>query len=253
MGDVGRRCPLPEHPSSLLRRPDNSSQARAAVRRIVSSNCRSFTHAERAFIERHRTPWQVQRYLNRLPYNGETQGETLRSFRSVLRLGTAHCLEAALTAAVVLEEHGYPPLLLDLASADKLDHVLFLYRRKGLWGTVARSRDPGLHGRKPVFPSVRKLVESYAEPYVDYTGRIVGYAVANLAELGSYDWRLSDLNMWKVEYYLNEIPHQRFHTAERTYRRWLNRYLAYKKRYPERKPLFYPNRRTWMPGYPKTA
>lgn len=232
-----------------MSRPDNKPRTGTSVRTRAPSNGRTFTRAERAFIEQHRTPGQVQKYLNRLPYNGEAQGETLRSFRSVLRLGTAHCLEAALTAAVILEQHGYPPLLLDLASADKLDHVLFLYQRNGLWGTVARSRDPGLHGRKPVFPSVRKVVESYAEPYVDYTGRIVGYAVANLEDLGSYDWRLSDLNLWKVEYYLNAIPHHRFHTAETIYRRWLNRYLAYRKRYPDRKPLFYPNRDTWMPGY----
>jgi len=211
-----------------------------------------FTPAERAFIDRHGTPWRVQKFLNLLPYNRETEGETLRTFRSVLKLGTAHCLEAALTAAVILEQHGYPPLLLDLASADRLDHVLFLYRKNGLWGTVARSRDPGLHGRKPVFRSVRKLVESDAEPYLDYTGRIVGYAVANLADLGSYDWRLSDHNIWKVEYYLNEIPHQGFHTADRTYKRWLERYRAYRKRYPARKPLFYPNRHTWMPGYARS-
>ncbi|MBW1767316.1 MAG: hypothetical protein JRJ65_09735 [Deltaproteobacteria bacterium] len=57
-------------------------------------------------ICRHRTPYQVQQFLNRLPYNHEKPKETLRSFRGVVRSGSAHCLEAALSAAVILEQHG---------------------------------------------------------------------------------------------------------------------------------------------------
>ena len=65
---------------------------------------------------------------------------------------TAHCLEGALFAAVVLEQHGYPPLVLSFESIDELDHVIFVYRgADGRWGSVARSRDPGLHGRRPAF------------------------------------------------------------------------------------------------------
>jgi hypothetical protein len=69
-----------------------------------------FTREERRIIQRHRTPEQVQRFLRRLPYNWELHGDTLRSFRQVVRHKTAHCLEAALVAAVILEQHGYPRL-----------------------------------------------------------------------------------------------------------------------------------------------
>ena len=112
-----------------------------------------FTPAERRLIRRLSSPTLVQRYLNSLPYNTEPPpgGPTLRSFRGVVRTGTAHCLESALAAAVILEQHGYPPLVLSFESIDELDHVLFVYRENGRWGSVARSRDPGLHGRKPVF------------------------------------------------------------------------------------------------------
>ena len=34
---------------------------------------------------------------------------------------------------------------------------------------------------------------------VDYTGRVTGYALVDLRQLGDYDWRLSDRNVWKVE------------------------------------------------------
>ena len=90
----------------------------------------AFTGAERRIIDRLRTPDAVQRFLNDLPYNTEPPPgrATLRSFRGVLRHGTAHCLEAALSAAVILEQHGYPPLVLSFESIDELDHVLFVFQ-----------------------------------------------------------------------------------------------------------------------------
>ncbi len=45
---------------------------------------------------------------------------------------------------------------------------------------MARSRDPGLHGRKPVFATPRALALSYFEGYVDFTGRIKAYGVVDL-------------------------------------------------------------------------
>jgi hypothetical protein len=205
-----------------------------------------FTPAERALVARLCRPAAVQRWLRSLPYNWEEGGETLRSFRSVLRLGTAHCLEAALAAAVILEAHGHPPLLLSFESVDKLDHVLYLFRQDGCWGSIARSRDPGLHGRKPVFPSPRALAASYMDPYVDLTGRVVGFAVADLRELGSYDWRLSERNVWKVERWLIDYPHCRLGMSDARYRRLLASYKAFKDRYPDRKPEYYEGRQAWM-------
>jgi hypothetical protein len=211
----------------------------------------AFTARERAIIDAHRTPFRVQQLLYSMPYNAEKGKETIRSFRGVVRAGRAHCLEAALTAATILEQHGWPPLLLDLESADGLDHVLFVYRKDGLWGTVARSRDPGLHGRRPVFVRLRDLVDGYADPFVDFTGRLIGYAVCSLEDLGRYDWRLSRRNVWKVQQHLRDIPHARFRMSDRRYRFWHERYVAYRKRFPDRKPLYYADRRTWVPGYPK--
>jgi hypothetical protein len=208
----------------------------------------AFTRAERSLLEKLRTPRAVQRWLRSLPYNWEKSGETLRSFRTVVRLGTAHCLEGALAAAVVLEQHGFPPLLLSFESQDKLDHVLFLFRQDGRWGSVARSRDPGLHGREPVFRSPRQLAASYREAYVDLTGRLTGYAVADLRELGRYDWRLSTRNVWRVERWLVDYPHRPLPTPERLYRRALVRYKRFRARFPDPavRPAYFDGRETWL-------
>jgi len=197
-------------------------------------------------VESHRTPASVQMFLSRLSYNREPCGATLRTFREVVRRGEAHCLEAALTAAVILEQHGYPPLLLSLESQDKLDHVLFVFRERGLWGSVARSRDLGLHGRRPVFRTIRQLVWSYFEPYVDSTGRITGYGLASLRDLGDYDWRFSRKNVWKVERHLQEIPHTPLRSSDARYRRLLARYKEFRALYPRRQLTYFDDRHTWM-------
>ncbi len=210
---------------------------------------RGFTPRERRLIARLRTPLAVQKYLNRLPYNQEPGGRaTLRSFRGVVRNGSAHCLEAALFAAVVLETHGYPPLVLSFESIDELDHVIFVYQRGGRWGSVARSRDPGLHGRKSVYATPRALALSYFDPYIDFTGRITGYVVVNLAAvMGDYDWRLADTNVWKVERVLLHHPHGCIRSSERRVRALRARYRAFRARFPGRKPLFYRQRDRWTP------
>jgi hypothetical protein len=206
-----------------------------------------FTPAERRLIARLRTPAAVQRFLNALPYNTEPPPERakLRSFRGVLRHRTAHCLEAALAAAVILEQHGHPPLVLSFESIDDLDHVIFIYRHRGRWGSIGRSRDPGLHGRRAVFATPRALALSYVDPYVDFTGRIVGYAVADLRALGDYDWRLSEKNLWKVERMLLDLPHRPIRISDRRIDRLRARYRAFKQRHPALRPLFYEGRERW--------
>lgn len=207
-----------------------------------------FSKRERALIQTLRTPLAVQRFLNRLPYNMEPAPgrATLRSFRGVVRHRTAHCLEAALAAAVILEQHGYPPLVLSFESIDNLDHVLFIYQRDGRWGSVARSRDPGLHGRKAVFRTPRDLALSYVDTYIDFTGRITGYAVVDLRDaLGDYDWRLSEKNVWKVERVLLDYPHAPIRSSDARIDRLRRRYRRFRERYGDIKPHGYASRPTW--------
>ena len=206
-----------------------------------------FTPRERTLLRSTRTPTAVQRFLNTLPYNADSSSDklTLRSFRGVVRHQTAHCLEAVLAAATILEQRGYPPLVLSFESIDQLDHVLFVYRHLGQWGSIARSRDPGLHGRKPVFRTVRALALSYVEPYVDLTGRLTGYAVVDLRTLNRYDWRFSNRNVWKVERMLQDHPHDSIKTPSNRINYWRERYRTFAKRFPSRKPMYFSGQRQW--------
>jgi hypothetical protein len=211
----------------------------------------ALTRAERALVARLRTPLAVQQWLNALPYNAEKDGETLRSFRGVVRHGTAHCLEAALTAAAILEQHGYPPLVLSFESEDLLDHVIFVYRAATGWGSVARSRDPGLHGRKPLFATPRALALSYVESYVDYTGRIKAYAVVDLRVMGTYDWRLSDRSVWKVERMLLDWPHRRIASSNARIDALRRKYVAFRETHGHKPWKYYKGRERWTPLPPE--
>jgi hypothetical protein len=213
----------------------------------------ALTRAERQVIDRLRTPLAVQQWLNALPYNTEKGDETLRSFRGVIRTGTAHCLEAALSAAVIMEQHGYPPLVLSFESIDLLDHVIFVYRTASGWGSVARSRDPGLHGRRPLFATPRALALSYVESYVDFTGGIKAYAVVDLRVMGDYDWRLSDRNVWKVEQMLLDWPHRRLVPSREKIAAMRRRYCRFREAHGYKPWKYYKGRDRWTPLPPEFA
>jgi len=206
----------------------------------------TFTGGERRVIRRLSTPARAQAFPQPLPYNTEPPPEptTLRTFRGVIRTGTAHCLEAALTAAVALEQHGYPPLVMSLESIDGLDHVIFIYQRGGRWGSVARSRDPGLHGRKPVFRSLRALALSYFEPFIDTTGCLRAYGAVDLRVLGRYNWRLSDGNVFRVSQLLYDIPHRPIRSSQTRVDRLRTKYFKFRREHPGVKPTFY-DQSTW--------
>ncbi|NUM57360.1 MAG: hypothetical protein HUU56_01945 [Bdellovibrionaceae bacterium] len=166
------------------------------------------------------TPRKVQKWLKGFSYNKK---DTLRSAFSCYESQEAHCMEAAMLAAAILEHRGYPPLIISFESIDELDHVIFVFKEKTGWGSVGRSRDKGLHGRAPMFRSLRALAMSYFDPYVDKTGKITGYQVVHLDETKS-NWRFSVKNVWKTERYLLELPHNKIKFSAKRYQRLRKKY-----------------------------
>ena len=96
-----------------------------------------------------------------------------------------------------------------------------------------------------MFRSVRDLVFSYIDPFVDLTGRVEGYGILDLRTL-RVDWRLSTRNVWSVQEALIRMPHRPLRTSDERYQQWHERYVRYKQRHPERRPVFYPDRHRWL-------
>lgn len=131
------------------------------------------TKAELALLRPLKTPIKIQDFLDALPINFETEGETYFSPRRVLRENRAHCLEGALLAAACLWLQGEEPLLLDLKTTNAdLDHVVALYQRHGLWGAISKTNHAVLRFRDPIYRTPRELAASYFHEYfLNETGR----------------------------------------------------------------------------------
>jgi len=196
------------------------------------------TPSEARFIRNFRTPLQVQRWIDTIPYNPR---HTMRSFRGVCETGTAHCLEAAMTAAVIMERLGHPPLVLSLDSADRVGHAVLAYRTKhGRWGAVGQSDYASLKGRRPLYRTIRDLAWSYVDPFVDETGRVKGYALLDLDALpGARDWRWAEGNVWRIERALCQAPHARLRASDARHATLRARYRAWRASRPDERPPAY--------------
>jgi hypothetical protein len=72
--------------------------------------------------------------------------------------------------------------------------------------------------------------------------------VADLGDLGRYDWRLSARNVRKVERWLVDYPHRPLPMPERRYRRALARYKRFRARFPDPRvrPAYFDGRSAWL-------
>lgn len=168
------------------------------------------TKGELSLLRSLRTPEKVQAYLDRIPYNLEPDGDTLRSPRRVMRDRTAHCAEGAFFAAAAFRVNGRPPLIVDLEAVRDDDHILAVYRDRGLWGAVATSKFAGLRFRAPVYRTVRELVMSYFDDYYNWDGERTLRAYSRPISLARFDrigWMTSEEDLWPITEHLVVAPH----------------------------------------------
>jgi len=169
------------------------------------------TAAELAvFRRRLDAPAKIQRFLDEIPYNIEADGETFRSPRRVLADRTANCIEGAVLAAAALRVQGQVPLIMDLTATRDEDHVIAVFRRRGLWGAIGTSKFTGLRYREPVYRTVRELAMSYFEQYFNLAGErtLRGYGrPVNLARFDRLRWMTTAEDLWQISQHLERIPH----------------------------------------------
>ena len=171
-----------------------------------------FTPRELRSLKALNTPVKVQRYLDGLAYNHERGGATCRSPRRVLRDRTAQCAEGAFFAAAAFRVNGRPALIVDLEGDRDDDHLLAVYRDRGHWGAVGKSKFAGLRFRAPVYRTVRELVLSYFEDYYNYAGERTLRRYSRPTSLARFDrisWMTSETDLWPVIDHFVGLPHVR--------------------------------------------
>jgi hypothetical protein len=167
----------------------------------------AWTRTERAVLDRLVDPPAVQRFLDTLPYSSDP---VYRCPRTVLRDRRAHCFDGAVFAAAALRRIGYPPLLVDMRAVRDDDHVIAVFRRRGLIGAVAQSNFVGLRYREPIFRTLRELILSYFENYynLDREKSLRAYsAPLDLTRFDRLQWETSDEALETIAARLDAIRH----------------------------------------------
>jgi len=170
------------------------------------------THARRLdelrrFARRFRSPHEIQRFLNELPY--PSHKVCLSPWR-VMKERRAHCAEGAYFAAALFALRGGRPLVVDLLAENDDDHILAPFRVGGYWGAVAKSNTTVLRYREPVYRNLRELVMSYFDLYFNTNGvkSLRGYSrPVSLDRLVGKDWLTSDDDLNFIGDRLTALPH----------------------------------------------
>jgi hypothetical protein len=167
---------------------------------------------DRARLRALDSPARIRAFVTEeLACNHEAGGDTCLSVRAVLREGHAHCIEAAFVAACALWMQGEPPLLLDLcAEGHDYDHVVALYRRRGLWGAISKSNRPWYRSRDPVYRSLRELAMSWFHEYCDGDGRKTLRSYGQPLDLSRIDpglWITRETDCWPIVRLLDRQRH----------------------------------------------
>jgi hypothetical protein len=183
------------------------------IRRAYRNALRALlTPAERRTVARLSTPQKIQTFIEKLPPNFELRGETYMSPRRALKARTVHCAEGAVLAAAALAYHGQPAWLMDIrALPSDQDHIVTLFKQRGLWGAISKTNHAVLRWRDPIYRSPRELAMSYAHEYNLDFGKKSMLAYSKPFSLMRYApkrWVIADENLdWLMEA-LDESPHE---------------------------------------------
>ena len=164
-------------------------------------------------LKRLSTPIKIQDFLDSLAFNWEKKGNTLLSPRRVLKEKKAHCIEGALLAATALWIAGESPLVMNLSpkyGRDDFDHVVTLYKRRGLYGAISKTNHACLRFRDPIYRTPRELALSYFhEWFINKTREKVLKLYSkpfDMRRIGT-DWITAEKNLWEIADVLDAFPH----------------------------------------------
>jgi hypothetical protein len=161
-----------------------------------------------------KTPCGIQKFLDELPYNLSL---TAASPRQVLLNRTASCLEGAIFGAAALRALGFSPLIFDLEAEHDTDHVLAIFKVRGLWGAIGKSNFTGCRYREPVYRTLRELALSYFNIYFNlrFERTLRNYSrPVNLRRFDRLKWETTENPIWFIAEHLCVIPHTPLFPAE---------------------------------------
>lgn len=171
------------------------------------SYSRLLNEKEQKFFKQFSSPFDIQLYLNSVKYNPDY---VTKSPRMIMHRQMANCFEGALFAAAVLRMLGHKPLIVDFMAYNDDDHVIAVFKQNNLYGAVAKSNTTTLRFREPVYRSIRELVMSYFDFYINTLGdkSLRSYSnPVNLSMFDKFNWMTTDDDLEFIGDYLFTIKH----------------------------------------------
>ncbi|MBU1011453.1 MAG: hypothetical protein KKG99_00490 [Bacteroidetes bacterium] len=162
---------------------------------------------ELALLEELNHPMKIQQYLDNIEYDSKSD---TRSPRYVMIEKSAHCFEGAMFAAACLQNIGYKPLIIDLRAVNDDDHVIAVFQKNKLWGSIAKSNFTTLRYREPVYKSLRELAMSYFDFYFNTAGQktLREYSIPlNLKQYDHIHWMTTDADLEHIGDKLDSMKH----------------------------------------------
>jgi len=143
-----------------------------------------FSKEEIKFFMTLDTPAKVMDYLDTVCMNHEVAEETFFSALETLRQNCGHCVEGAMLGAYILSLHGHPPLMMDMCAYEDDSHNVIPFKVDGLWGCLSVSNHASLRYRNPIYKTLREMMMSYADDYMNGKGQRSLHAYSNPYHLG---------------------------------------------------------------------
>lgn len=167
--------------------------------------------ADIKILSRLNTPQKIQDFLDSLPINHESGGETCMSPSRVIKEKKAHCIEGAMLAATALWLQGEKPLIMSLkVSRGDYDHIVAIYKKNGHWGAISKTNHSVLRFRDPVYRTVRELALSYFHEYFLISNgkkTMRGYSMPiNMKRFGK-NWVKAEDDLWDIGNAIFNSPH----------------------------------------------
>jgi len=169
-----------------------------------------FTKKELVLMKKLNTPAKVQDFLNKLQFNFEEKGETLKSPILALKARQAHCFEGALLGAYILSLQGFTPYLMHLkATKEDFDHVVAPFKVEKYWGALSKTNHAVLRYREPIYRNIRELAMSYFHEYFLNNGEKTLRQYSALLNLNTLkkNWGISPKDLWSIDKKLDKIQH----------------------------------------------
>ncbi len=172
---------------------------------------KELTKEELEIIKKLNTPSKIQTFLNALKINYEEGEDTCYSPRKVLQEKSAHCIEGAILAAMILRYHGHEPLIVDMTATPKdWDHVIAVFKKNDKWGAISKTNHVVLRYREPVYDSIRELIMSFFHEYTDDFGNKTLRSYSNPVNLKKFDrlnWMSTFDHLWEIAEHLVTVKH----------------------------------------------